>query len=89
MEEFPLEDIDGVVISNIYVDQDPYCKPETQQAILDPLSEIKYVMMNEYITHTSIAGANNQTFFMNLLKFSLSQGVAEVEGECTELGVWY
>jgi len=46
-------------------------------------------MMNEAITHTTIAGANNQTFYMNLLKFSLSQGVASVEGECTDLGIWY
>ena len=77
------------MISNIYVDNDPYCKPELQQTILDPLSEIKYTMMNEAITHTTIAVANNQTFYLNLLKFSLSQGVASVEGECTDLGIWY
>jgi len=35
-------------------------------------------MMDEDITHITIAGANNKTFFMNLLKFSLSQGVADV-----------
>ena len=45
-DEFPLEDITGIVMTNIYVDQDPYCKPEVQQNILDPLSEIKYTMMN-------------------------------------------
>jgi len=66
------------VISNIYVGNDPYCKPELQQTILDPLSDFKYTMMDEDITHITIAGANNKTFFMNLLKFSLSQGVADV-----------
>ena len=67
--EFPVEDITGVMLTNIYVDNDPYCKPETQQALLDPLSNIKFTLMDYDITHTSIAGTNDKAFFVNLLKF--------------------
>lgn len=59
MPEFPVEDISSVVLTNIYVDDDPYCKPETQQALLDPLSVFKVTMMDEAITHTTIAAAND------------------------------
>ena len=89
MPEFPVEDISGVVLTNIYVDNDPYCNPETQQALLDPLSVLKVTMMDEAITHTTIAAANDQTYFVNLLKYALSQGSNfEVEGECNELNMW-
>ena len=86
MEEFPLGDIGEVVMTNIYVKDDPYCDPETQQVLLDPLSDIKFTTMSEFITHTTIASANDQTLFINLLKFALSQGSnIDVEGECNSL----
>ena len=82
--EFPLDDIQHVVITNFYVEDDSYCKPETQMEILDELSEYKFILMNEYIDHVSVASANDQMSYLNLLKFALSQGSnIDVPGACS------
>lgn len=82
--EFPLDDIQNVVITNFYVQDDDYCKPETQMEILDHLSEYKFTMTNAFIDHVTIAGANDQMSYLALLKFALEQGSnIDVPGECS------
>lgn len=71
--DFPIDHI-NVVVTNFYVQGDSYCDPKTQMELLDPLSEYKFTTMNEYIDHITISSANDQTAYLNLLKFSLSQG---------------
>lgn len=89
--EFPLDQISSeVVMTNIYVKDDPVCWPETQQALLDSLSDVKYTTMNASVTHSSIAAANDQGWFVNLLKFSLSEGANfNVDGFCFDNLDWY
>ena len=52
--------------------------------LLDPLSTYKFTTMNEYIDHVTISAANDQTDYLNLLKFSLSEGSnVAIDGACT------
>ena len=82
--DFPLEDIFGVVVTNFYVKDDSFCDPATQQVLLDDLSSYKFTTMNEDITHITIAAANDQTPYLNLLKFSLTQGSnIDINGSCS------
>ena len=52
--------------------------------LLDPLSTYKFTTMSEYIDHVTISAANDQTDYLNLLKFSLSQGSnVAIDGACS------